>query len=160
MSTVIAGDDQAKVKVDRPEHWFFIRKCVPTLRVPRELFGISNRPITPVPDALEQPRPMIATLDSASMFLWCYYQRPGDPDPENLNPIPDYSRYTLPLDYRLSETFPAFDAREWRPSDFLWRRIGFHVGGIAISVFIWEGTAASAADVKTAEQVLATVAPV
>ncbi|MGH7717324.1 MAG: hypothetical protein ACREON_00565 [Gemmatimonadaceae bacterium] len=146
------------MKVDRPDDWFWSTKCVPTLRVPRELFGLSNRPITPVPDELEQSRPMIADLDAGAVFVWCYYQAPDDPDPVSPDRTPDYSRYAFPLRYAEAEVFPGFDAREWKSSDFIWRRLGFHTGVIAVSVFVWEGTGASYEDIKTVQEVTASVA--
>ena len=132
-----------------PDNWHLSRKAVPNLVVPREIFALSNRPIQPTPVSSSQPRPMISSLDSGSIFVWCYYQAEGDPgDPD---PIPAYRRSFYPLSYNHSEVMAAFDAREWDSSKFLWRRLGFDQDGLQISIWIWQGTTASSSDLRLAE---------
>lgn len=93
------------------------------------------------------------------MFIWCYAQRPTDPDPFDPSVVPDYSRYSFPLQYAESEVLPSYSAREWDPADFLWRRLGFVASGWTISVWIWEGTHARQADVDAAGDIVTSVAP-
>lgn len=146
----------APLSISYPETWSFATKAVPSLVFPRELFAVANRDIRPTPRG-SQPRPMIAALDSSALFLWCYYQVHFDPDPSHRGVIPDYGRPGFPLSYRNAETFPAFDAREWSASQFLWRRVGFNANGAAVTVWIWEGTTSSPGDVQAASEVVASL---
>src|SRR4029450_3695597 len=101
-----------------PDNWHLSRKAVPNLVVPREIFALSNRPIQPTPVSSSQPPPMISSLDSGSIFIWCYYQAEGDPgDPD---PIPAYRRSFYPLSYNHSEVMAGFGGREGGSSRVLW----------------------------------------
>lgn len=133
-----------------PDNWYLSRRAVPNLVVPREIFALSNRPIRPTPVASSQPRPMISSLDSASIFVWCYYQAEGDPGDHD--PIPDYRSPSYPLSYHRSEVMAASDAREWDSSKFLWRRLGFNQDGIKVTIWIWQGTTVSSTDLRLAER--------
>lgn len=157
MLTYDANTPHVSVQVRYPSAWHFTTKCVPDLVVPRELFGLSNRPIRLTPKGSSQPRPMIDGLDPGAMFLWCYYQAPGDPDPATIDPVPDYRRHRLPLRYEDSQVFRATDAREWKASDFSWRRHGFVAGDVPVTIWTWEGTRADSAAISAAEAIIATV---
>jgi hypothetical protein len=109
-----------------PDDWHLSRRAVPNLVVPREIFALSNQPIRPTPVNSSQPRPVISSLDSGSIFIWCYYQAEGDPG--DRDPIPGYQPPSYPLSYHRSEVMAASDAREWDSSKFLWRRLGFDQG--------------------------------
>lgn len=160
MARITLCSPAACISADLPTTWSFTRRAVPSLLVPREIFALSNRPITPVPADSEQPRPMIANLDTGALFMWCYSQRIGDPEPVNRDPLPDYQFTQFPLRYAATEVFPASDAREWDGSGFLWRRIGYYVGGdVAVTTWIWEGTRASREDLNVVEQILSSLQP-
>lgn len=159
MAAMSVPADGFSVAVTYPDSWSFAPNCVPNLIVPRQLFGLSNRPIQVTPPSMSQPRPMLSTLDSGAMFIWSYYQVPGDPNPDEPDVLPDYGRYSLPLTYDESEVLPAYAAREWSPSQFLWRRIGFVNKNVTVTVWIWEGTSASFDDVQMAKQTVASVRP-
>jgi hypothetical protein len=148
------------LSVRYPRDWSYAPKCVPDLVVPRELFSVSNRPIRLTPLGSGQPRPMIDGLDPESMFVWCYYQLPGDPDPASVDPVPDYHRLTYPLRYAESEVFASTDAREWSSRDFLWRRLGFVTGAATVTVWIWEGTQATSGSIGATEKIVSSVEPV
>lgn len=158
MREIVTGRPVA-LRARYPDSWYFSEKPVPALSIPRQLFGLSTRPISLVPEDSAQPRPMVSDLGADAMFVWCYCQSPLDPDPSDPDVVPDYSRFSFPLQYRESEVFPSYDAREWRSADFLWRRVGFTVGGWTVTVWIWEGTRATEQDVADAETIVASVAP-
>lgn len=145
------------ITASRPDRWHFDDRPVPNLGIPRQLFAVSNRPIRKTPRKSAQPRPMIHGLDPSALFVWCYAQAPGDPDPANPDAVPDYSGARFPLRYRDSEVFPSYDAREWDPTQFLWRRIGFEEGGYAVTIWIWEGTRADAGDIDSVDELLASL---
>jgi len=129
---------------------------VPSLRIPHELFAVSNRPIVP-PKNPEQNRPALDHLDKGAMFVWCYWQTPDDPNPDERDAVPDYSRWSVPLDYDEAQVFPSSDARQWDSSMFTWRRIGFAAPPTWVTVMVWEGTRAAHGDIDTARAVLASV---
>ena len=159
MKSLAVNSPHISLSFSYPADWYQAAKPVPKLLVPRQLFGVSNRPIVSPPAASSQPRPVIADLDPAAMFVWCYYQVPGDPVPADPDPLVDNGRFDLPLQYEQTIVAPAFAAREWDPSKFTRRRIGFRRGSIEVSVSIWEGTRASSADVDKAASVLESILP-
>jgi hypothetical protein len=154
---IVAENAAVKVHASIPEGWFFARKAVPKLVVPRELFVAATSELKATPSETSQPRPWVQTLTASDMVVWCYHQRPEDPDPLDPLAVPDYSRFTLPLAYSESEVFPSTDAREWSPAVFLWRRIGFPLGSARVSVWIWEGTRAQNEALQATERLLASV---
>lgn len=154
---LVCQNPHVSVNVQYPSDWHAVKKCVPKLVIPRELFAISNRPIVQTPLDSSQPRPMIQALSARDMFVWCYSQVPGDPDPVHPDAVPDYSRYSMPLRYLESEVFPSTDAREWDSSDFLWRRVGFDTDGVVVTVWVWEGTKADAPLISAAEEIVGSV---
>lgn len=161
MPTMTAQTPKVRVRVDRPHDWYFRRAAVPNLDIPRELFALSNRPIRPSPQRNDQPRPAVADLDAGAIFIWAYSQTIGDPQAGDLDPLPDYSRFSLPLQYAHSDVFSSSNAREWDPAKFLWRRIGFQFDQTTVvTVWIWEGTSASHEDITAAAAALASIRPV
>jgi hypothetical protein len=160
MPTMTARTPQVRVHVDHPRGWYFRRTAVPNLFVPRELFAVSNRPIRSSPSRKDQPRPAVADLDAGAIFIWAYSQTTDDPEQGNVDPLPDYSRFELPLQYAQSDVFPSTDAREWDPSKFLWRRIGFQFDETTVvTVWVWEGTSATHEDIAAASAILASIRP-
>jgi len=159
MPSFLAKTNTFPVAVKYPDTWYFSERPVPGLVSPRQLFAVSNRSIQPTPYGSPQPRPMIANLDAAAMFVWTYYQTPNDPGPQDPGPLPDYSRFRLPLRYLDSQVMGAYDAREWDAARFLWRRLGFQSALTTVTVWIWEGMRAAAADVSAAEEVVDSIAP-
>lgn len=131
------------VVVVYPDTWVLSEKYVSELVVPRELFGVSTSNVPITPRGSEQPRPMIESLNSSDVVIWSYYQVPGDPDPEHPDSVPDYSHWRLPLKYADSDLLESTAAREWNPTDFLWKRLGFEVDETRITIWVWEGTHAS-----------------
>lgn len=140
-----------------PAEWNFARLCVPNLRIPHELFVVANRPIGMVPKNVSQPRPLISDLDRSAMFLWCYYQAGDDPGVTSRADLPDYSRFALPFEYVESEVMPSYEAREWDPADFLWRRLGFQTDSTWLTIWIWEGTKSDLEDVSLVESIVSSV---
>jgi hypothetical protein len=147
--------------------WYAAASVVPALRSPHELFAFSNRPLQEVPATSDQNRPLIGQLDSASMFIWGYYEVFADPETKDPNPapIPDYSRFSFPFEYAESQAFPSQSAYDWSASDFVWRRVGLNLASnprrprpAALTVMVWEGTASTASDVTAVEAVLSSVA--
>ena len=157
MKTFETSTKSFAVAVDYPVDWHFAEKPVPKLVVPRQLFAISNRPIQLTPKTTSQPRPMIRPLDPRAIFLWAYYQAPGDPGPEYEDKIPDYSNFSYPLRYREAEVFSSYNAREWDAAKFSWRRVGYDASGTMLTVWVWEGTQASPMDVATTGTIISTV---
>lgn len=145
------------VAVQYPDDWHFSETPVPKLVVPRQLFAISNRPIQLTPKTTSQPRPMIRPLDPRAIFLWAYYQAPGDPGPDYADEIPDYSNFSYPLRYREAEVFSSDNAREWDAANFSWRRVGYDIAGTKLTVWVWEGTQASSMDVATISDIISAV---
>ena len=97
---------------------------------------------------------MVQSLDPRAIFLWAYFQAPGDPGPEYVDKIPDYSNFSYPLRYREAEVFSSYNAREWNAADFSWRRVGYDVSGTMLTVWVWEGTQASPMDVATTSDII------
>jgi hypothetical protein len=91
------------------------------------------------------------------MFIGATTKLQGDPNPDDPDSVPQYPAYQSPLRYRDAEVFSSTDAREWNPTDFSWRRVGFTVNGIWFTVWVWEGTRASVADITVAEDAIASV---
>jgi hypothetical protein len=155
--------------VKHPASWHFASSVVPNLYSPHELCAISNRPLRQVPVTSDQNRPDISTLGRKGYLIWIYYEVLGevlgDPvirDPQR-PPIPDYSRYSYPFVYSESQLFPVQLDYEWG-SSILWRRVGRNLAPTArrrnpaaLTVMIWEGTSASADDMRAVEAVVASV---
>lgn len=146
------------LQVQLPVGWQYARRSVPLLRFPRELFTIANRRIPTLPPNSDQPRPMVSQMDRNGLLIWCYCQLPDEPNPTEPDAIPEYREFQAPLDYLQSDVRPAHDAREWDPSDFLWRRIGFQHRSIQFTIWIWEGTMSSAPDIDRAAEVVKSIA--
>jgi len=158
-----------RLAIDYPERWHVLSRAVPNLYTPRELCTISNRPIRPVPITSQQNRPNLSYLDASGVLIWVYYEVHGEvmtqpPIRDPLRPpIPDYSRYSYPLVYGESQLFPRLLDYEWSP-DILWRRVGRNLAPTAarperaaLTVMVWEGVRTSTADVRSIEEVVASV---
>lgn len=145
------------LELSAPSGWDVARSAVPNLVHPHELVAMSNRPIQPTPADSSQPRPMIASLDPAAIFVWAYFQHKDDPEMTAAEDLPDYERFTLPLDYSDSEVFPAYEAREWDPRNFLWRRVGLRVRDTWLTVWMWEGMAAKLTDVDALKAIVKSI---
>lgn len=146
-----------QVQVDYPADWFVSGKCVPKLVIPRELFAISNRPIKTVPRSSSQPRPMIASLDRGAVVLWAYFQIPDDPTPELEGGIPDYRGFSYPFEYAEAEVFAGHNAREWKASDFIWKRLGWGSSNSQFTLWIWEGVDVRPQVVQSAREIVGSV---
>ena len=96
---------------------------VPALRSPHELCAISNRPLRRLPATSDQNTPDLCGLGAAGCLIWMYYEVRGDPAIADAArpPIPDYSRYSYPLDYGEAQVFPRKLAYAWG-ADLVWRR--------------------------------------
>lgn len=157
MNTYKRDAPMGSVVVTYPETWTLREKYVADLVIPRELFGISTSLLRMTPTGSEQPRPLIQTLTASDIVIWAYYQLPGDPDPDHPDSLPNYSRWRPPLRYSDSEVFDSTAGREWLPSDFLWRRLGFRVGETRLTVWIWEGTSARSTALDEASAIVHSV---
>jgi hypothetical protein len=145
--------------------WHFAPGVVPALRSPHELCALSNRPLRTRPATSDQNTPDLSGLDAAGCLIWVYYEVLNDPaigDPAR-PPIPDYSRYSYPLVYAESQVFPVRRDYAWG-ADLRWRRVGHNLAPTparpepaALTVMIWEGTRASAADLHAARVIVASV---
>lgn len=154
MKTVSASELEFDFRVEVPDDWYLVRVPVPRLVVPRQLFGASNEEFSTTPSGSSQPRPMIQLLSSEAVFLWGCFQRHSDPDPLSPDPILDNTRFGFPLDYDSATARDSADAREWLPSRFVWKRVGYQFDGLSISVWIWEGTSASSQTIDDAREIL------
>ncbi len=169
MQTRKAAGRGFNLTVKYPAAWHVASSVVPNLYSPHELCVISNRPLRRVPSNSSQNRPDISALGAKGYLIWIYYEVLGEVlgnpvirDPER-PPIPDYSRYSYPLVYSESELFPVQLDYEWGPN-ILWRRVGHNLPATArrrdpgaLTVMIWEGTSASADDLRAVEEVVASV---
>jgi hypothetical protein len=147
-----------------PAGWDFARSVVPALRSPHELCAISNRRLRRLPATSDENTPDVDGLGASGHLIWIYYQVRGDPaiDDPAQPPIPDYHRYSYPLVYGESQIFPRLDY-DWGP-DLIWRRVGHNLAPTAarpeptaLTVMIWEGTGVSAADLRAAQAIVASV---
>lgn len=158
-----------RLTIDYPERWHIVSRAVPNLYSPRELCTLSNRPIRQVPVTSSQNRPNLKDLDASGFLIWVYYEVHGQvmtqpPIRDPLRPpIPDYSRYSYPLVYGESQLFPVQLDYEWR-SDVLWRRVGHNLAptaarpeATALTVMVWEGVRTSEEDVRSIEEVVASI---
>lgn len=172
MQTLKAVGLGFELTVKHPWHWHVASRVVPNLYSPHELCTISNRPLRQVPITSDQNRPDVSALGSKGYLIWIYYEVLGEVlgnpiirDPER-PPIPDYSRYSYPLEYRESQLFPVQLDYEW-DSSLLWRRVGHNLSPTArrpepaaLTVMIWEGIRASADDLRIVEEIVASVSVV
>src|SRR5579859_7038199 len=94
--------------------WHAAPRLVPALRSPHELHALSNRPLRPLPLTSDQNTPDVARLGPEGCLIWIYYEVLGDPaiDDPAPPPIPDYSRFSYPLDYAEAQVFGQRDY-EW-----------------------------------------------
>jgi len=148
-----------------PACWDFAPSVVPALRSPHELCAISNRRLRRLPATSDQNTPDVGGLGASGHLIWIYYQVRGDPviDDPARPPIPDYRRYSYPLAYGESQIFPAGVDYAWG-ADLIWRRVGRNLAPTparpepaALTVMIWEGARVSAADLRAAEAIVASV---
>jgi len=148
-----------------PAGWDFAPSVVPALRSPHELCAISNRRLRRLPATSDQNTPDVGGLGASGHLIWIYYQVRGDPviDDQARPPIPDYRRYSYPLVYGESQIFPAGVDYTWG-ADLIWRRVGRNLAPTAarpepaaLTVMIWEGARVSAADLRAAEAIVASV---
>jgi hypothetical protein len=147
------------VRAEVPDDWFFTERAVPNLVVPRELFLAATSILPRTPGDTSQPRPLVQALTRADVVVWCYVQRPDDPDRRDPAQVPDYGANVPPLRYSATEVFPSTDAREWDPSSFLWRRTGFKLDESTVTVWIWEGTGASDRAIREAVSLVGSIEP-
>jgi hypothetical protein len=145
--------------------WDFAASVVPALRSPHELCAISNRRLRRLPATSDQNTPDVAGLGASGYLIWIYYEVRGDPviDDPARPPIPDYRRYSYPLVYAESQVFPTRIDYDWG-SELIWRRVGHNLAPTAarpepaaLTVMIWEGARVSAADLRAAEAIVASV---
>jgi hypothetical protein len=144
--------------------WDFAPSVVPALRSPHELCALSNRPLRTLPAVSEENTPDVSRLGASGLLIWVYYEVRSDPltnDPGR-PPIPDYSRYSYPFDYGEAQVFPARDYA-WG-ADLSWRRVGHNLAPaltrpdpVAVTVMVWQGTRVSAADLRAAGAIVASV---
>lgn len=119
MKTLTVSETEMDFVVKVPDEWFLVRKPVPQLVVPQQLFGASNEEPSDTPSDSSQPRPMIQLLSPMAVFLWGCFQRPSDPDPRGRDPTLDNSGFDFPLSYDAAVARDSTDAREWLPSRFV-----------------------------------------
>jgi hypothetical protein len=91
------------------------------------------------------------------MLIWAYYQAPGDPAPEYQDPLPNYANFAYPFRYDQAQVMSSYNAREWSASDFSWRRVGYESPLSKLTVWVWEGTAATPMDVEASARIVASV---
>jgi hypothetical protein len=148
-----------------PAGWDFAPSVVPALRSPHELCAISNRRLRRLPATSDQNTPDVGGLGASGHLIWIYYEVRGDPviDDPARPPIPDYRRYSYPLVYGESQIFPVGVDYAWG-ADLIWRRAGRNLAPTAarpepaaLTVMIWEGARVSAADLRAAEAIVASV---
>ena len=151
MQTLSFANNGLTASVSVPAGWDCTQTAVPNLVVPRQLFTLSNRSVETVPEGSLWPRPMIDDLDSAAILIWCYYQRPGDPQSDDIDAVPDYPEAAA---IRWADTQPFGEGAQytWDPTMFDWRRVGTTLSdGTAVSVWIWAGADATPSDVQAME---------
>jgi hypothetical protein len=139
------------VAVSYPSSWALVDHCVPALVVPRQLFALCNRPL-PLQADSHRAFPALASLPLDAILIWCYYQPPDDPLGTGDLGMPDYPT-TLPIEYPGGELHPPTDARNWS-SDFIWRQLGVSSGDTWITLQVWQGAQAAAADIGTATDII------
>jgi hypothetical protein len=148
-----------------PAGWDFAPSVVPALRSPHELCAISNRRLRRLPATGDHNTPDVTALGVSGYLIWIYYEVRGDPviDDPARPPIPDYRRFSYPLVYSESQVFPTGVDYAWG-SDLIWRRVGHNLAPTparpepaALTVMIWEGARVSAADLRAAEAIVASV---
>jgi hypothetical protein len=154
MQTIQVNEPEFDMRITAPDHWTLIRKAVPKLEVPRQLFSTSNGRIFAPEAESSQPRPMIQTMDPSSVFLWGCLQRPGDPDPLAPDPVLDNTSLGYPFNYDQAIARESTDAREWSSTDFVWKRVGCKLGELSITIWIWEGTQAKDSTIQEARSIL------
>ncbi len=157
MPTLVATAGPYTLSADYPDAWIYSPSPVPNLVVPRQLFSLSNRILGSVAAGSSPPRPPVASLGASGLCLWGVCQLPHDPSPDTDDPLPDYPALTGPLDYFGAAAEPSYGAREWSASQFLRRRIGFIYRSARVTVWAWEGTASTPADVDIARSIVASV---
>lgn len=144
-----------------PAGWRYREMSVPSLRIPRELFTLGTSLPGLVPAKSDQPRPMVQDLAREDVLLWAYAQLPADhPPPEDT--ISDWSPWQTDkgpvarLIFQF-ERFERTDAREWAAADFSWRRTGFSVNDVQVTIWLWLGTAAAQEALTDTESALASM---
>lgn len=155
--------------VKYPQGWYSADRVVPNLFSPHELCVVSNRPLRRVPATSDQNRPDVSALGPEGYLIWIYYEVLGEvlgspviPDPER-PPIPDYSRFSYPMNYSESQVFPVQLDYDWG-TGLIWRRVGRNLAPTAsrpapaaLTVMIWEGKNASVEDLRAVESVVQSV---
>jgi hypothetical protein len=166
MPTAAATGNGFRVSVRYPPAgWHVAPGVVPALRSPHELCALSNRRLRTLPVTSDQNTPDVSALDAAGCLIWMYYEVLNDPaiDDPARPPIPDYSRYSYPLVYSQARVFPRRRDYAWG-AELIWRRVGHNLAPVparpdpaALTVMIWEGTRASAGDLRAAAAIVASV---
>lgn len=153
MNTFANQTRGVRVSFEYPEGWHTDTTPVTSLVVPRQLLAASNRPIRITPKSTDRSRPDLTSLDRRGILLWGYLQLPNDPEPFD-GSLPEYASSGAAMRYDGAEALPGFEARDWSPSDFLWKRIGRRLGDLAFTLWIWEGAQAIPSDIATARGIV------
>lgn len=157
MQVAIKPTSGPNVAMQVPDGWYFRDACVPKLRIPHELFAISNRDI-PIQTELDRSQPPVAQLPDDAVLVWAYCQTRNDPDSVTpLDTLPDYPTDAMPFDYDRMSTFSAASARAWDPARFAWRRIGVRFGDTWITVMLFEGFNVADHDLDLTRKLIASV---
>lgn len=166
MPTAAATGNGFRLSVRYPQAgWHVAPSVVPALRSPHELCALSNRRLRTLPATSDQNTPDVSGLDASGCLIWMYYEVLNDPaiDDPARPPIPDYNRYSYPLVYSQAQVFPRRRDYAWG-AELTWRRAGHNLAPVparpdpaALTVMIWEGTRASADDLRAAAAIVASV---
>lgn len=155
MNTISKPTSGPNVQVDIPDDWQVIDRCVPNMRIPHELFGISNGPI-PTQSDPERSQPAVAQLGPAALLLWGFYQTRNDPSTVNpVDTLPPYGERALPFDFHEMQIYQPQYARGWDGTRYVWRRTGVRYGDTWVTVMLFSGIDTSEDDLRRVQEVIA-----
>jgi hypothetical protein len=152
--------DGVSVRVSFPESWTLTPKPVASLHLPRQVFGISTVPIKVRSKKSDDWWPDLSEMSFRDILIWSYYSKPMYTAPgvgTVRSPVPDFDQFSIPLSYADSITYSQYQGRGWPEAKFLWRKLGVNYAKDALTVQIWEGTAATEESVRMASEIVSSI---